>query len=47
MNLHNNEAGRKVAWAPYPLGKGRLGKGPKHSLPGPPVGKVCSKRADR
>lgn len=48
MNLHNNEAGRKVAWAPLPAGKGQARQGPQ-TLPARPLlwGGVCSKRADR
>ena len=48
MNLHNNEAGRKVAWAPLPAGEGQTRQGPQ-TLPARPLlwGGGRSERADR
>ena len=48
MNLHNNEAGRKVAWAPLPAGEGQTRQGPQ-TLPARPLlwGGGRGERADR
>lgn len=48
MNLHNNEAGRKVAWGPLPAGKGQARQWPQ-TLPARPLlwGGGRAERADR
>lgn len=48
MNLHNNEAGRKVAWAPLPAWEGQARQGPQ-TLPARPLlwGGGRGERADR